>query len=70
MTLAGRFSLDDVFGSEKQKAETAKTTEKPVSEDVSVLLSNFSKTIGIVSYEKKIALKQKSMEALSVSKTV
>jgi len=69
MTQVGKFSLNEVLCPENPKTKLS-IIEKPVSDSVSTLLSNFSKTIGIVSYEQKISLKQKSLETLSISNSI
>jgi len=70
MTLAGRFSLDEVFGSDKQNVKIQQSEEKIISQDVATLLSNFSNIIGIVSYEREITPKQKPLKKISVSRTI
>ena len=65
-----KFSLEEILNPNKRKSVAVTKSEEPVSEDVAALLSNVSKTIGVVAYERKVTLKKKiSQIPLSVSKT-
>ena len=64
-----RFSLEEILTPKRNKVTDSKKIEKPISENVATLLSNVSKTIGIIAYERKVALKKESQIPLP-SKTV
>ena len=65
-----KFSLEEILSPNKSKSIAVKKSEEPISENVVALLSNVSKTIGIVAYERKVTLKKKIPQIpLSVSKT-
>lgn len=65
-----KFSLEEILNPNKTKSAAVTKNEQPVSEDVTALLSNISKTIGIVAYERKVTLKKEIPQIhLSVSKT-
>ena len=65
-----KFSLEEILNPNKSKYVSVTKSEEPVSENVAALLSNVSKTIGIVAYERKVTLKKKILKVtLPRSKT-
>ena len=65
-----KFSLEEILNPNKSKSVAVKKSEEPVSEDIATLLSNVSKTIGIITYERKVHLKEKiSKTLITVSRT-
>ncbi len=50
-----QFSLEGIM-STNVKATSDTKKEEPISEDITKLLSNVSKTIGIITWERKLAL--------------
>ena len=66
MRRANKYSLEEIMFPAKTTQVTETKKEEPISEEISALLSNASKTIGIVSWEKKVELSKKTGTVVSV----
>ena len=61
-----KFSLEEIMLPDNVTPVTETKIEEPVSDEISALLSNASKTIGIVSWEKKVELSKKAGTVVSI----
>ena len=64
-----KFSLEEILNPTKIKSVAVTKNEEPISDDMATLLSNVSKTIGIVTYARKMHLKKKnSKTSITISR--
>ena len=66
MRQTNKYSLEEIMFPDKTAPVTETKKEEPVSCEISALLSNASKTIGIVSWEKKVELSKKAGTVVSI----